>query len=611
MKKLTLLLIGLLSGYVMQAQEKVTPFNEAPFWSKNAVWYQIFVERFNNGDQNNDPKPENIDIPPIGQIAPANWTLSSWTGNWYDQPGWEAGRSFGDVSLYRRYGGDLQGVLNKLDYLRDLGVTALFMNPLNDATSSHKYDARSYHHIDVNFGPDPVGDNKIIANENPADPLTWKWTAADKLFLQFVTEAHKRGMKVIMDFSWNHTGVMFWAWQDILKNQSKSAYKDWYEIKSFDNPSTVENEFAYTGWAGVNSLPEVRKVNISTKRISGQPYEGNINEGAKEHIMAATRRWFAPDGIQSQGIDGMRLDVADQVGLGFWRDFRAAVRKINPEAYLVGEIWWEEFPDKLMNPAPYTAGDIFDGVMFYQVYKPARYFFAKTDFNIDAKQFKDSLEFQWNRLDKDKRYAMMNVSSSHDAPRLLTDFYNTNKYKFKASAKDNPLYKTGKPDGGTYQRLKLYLVHLFTTIGSPQIWNGEELGMWGGDDPDSRKPLWWPGLSFKNETRNNYQSGINEYDKVGFNVHQFNWYKKLIQIRRENPVLSTGDIKFLIAEGGKLAYSRYDSGSEIIVYFNMEPKSQVFELPAASEYINLLTNRKINNGTLKLNTLEAAILKKL
>jgi cyclomaltodextrinase len=116
----------------------------------------------------------------------------------------------------------------------------------------------------------------------------------------------------------------------------------------------------------------------------------------------------------ANGVDGFRLDVADHIGLGFWRDYRKMVRSTQPEAYLVGEIWWEQWPDRLMNPVPYTHGDVFDAVMFYQVYRPARYFFAKTDFEIDAPAFRDSLQFQWSRLAKENRYAMMNVSSSHD-----------------------------------------------------------------------------------------------------------------------------------------------------------------------------------------------------
>jgi cyclomaltodextrinase len=177
--------------------------------------------------------------------------------------------SFGDMVQYRRYGGDLQGVLNKLDYLHELGVTALYLNPINDAPSLHKYDPRYYHHVDVNFGPDPVGDNAIIAGENPNDPTTWKWTAADKLFLKLIQEVHKRKMKIILDYSWNHTGTTFWAWQDILRNQEKSIYKDWYAIKTFDNPATVENEFDYHGWLEIKSLPEIKKVNITTERKIG------------------------------------------------------------------------------------------------------------------------------------------------------------------------------------------------------------------------------------------------------------------------------------------------------------------------------------------------------
>ena len=115
--------------------------------------------------------------------------------------------------------------MERLDYLQDLGVTALYLNPLNDAPSLHKYDARNYHHIDRNFGPDPRGDERRTAAEDPADPATWTWTAADSLFLALVREIHRRGMRVIMDYSWNHTGITFWAWQDVLKNQRSSPLR--------------------------------------------------------------------------------------------------------------------------------------------------------------------------------------------------------------------------------------------------------------------------------------------------------------------------------------------------------------------------------------------------
>ncbi|MGZ3752028.1 MAG: alpha-amylase family glycosyl hydrolase, partial [Mucilaginibacter sp.] len=343
------------------AQRIKTAFNSPPLWAKHAIWYEIFVERFYNGDHLNDPKPRNINIPPVNVVAPKNWAITPWTHNWYaSEPWFDPTKTFNENVTLRHYGGDLQGVLDKLDYLQDLGVNALFFNPINDAPSLHKYDARHYHHVDVNFGPDPVGDNKIIAAEKPNDPATWKWTSADKLFLKLVTEVHKRKMRIILDYSWNHTGTTFWAFQDILKNQSKSPYKDWYAIKSFEDPLNPLSKFAYDGWIGIDSLPEIRKVDITTERRTGHPYEGDINEGAKKHIFDVTSRWLAPDGDKSKGIDGFRLDVADHIGLKFWRDYRKHVRSVKPDAYLVGEVWWEDFPEKLMDPAPYTNGDIFD-----------------------------------------------------------------------------------------------------------------------------------------------------------------------------------------------------------------------------------------------------------
>jgi len=544
--------------------------------------------------------------------TPKNWTVTPWTWNWYEQEDWakQNGKSFETNLQYRRYGGDLQGVLDKLDYLSTLGITAIYINPINDAPSLHKYDARNYHHVDVNFGPDPVGDNKIMAQENPEDPSTWKWTSADKLFLKLIKEVHKRGMKIIVDYSWNHTGVEFWAFQDILRNQANSKYKDWYDIKSFDDPNTPENEFSYVGWLNNQSLPEIKKVNITTKRVAGLPYEGNINEGAKQHIFAVTKRWLAPDGIIEDGIDGYRLDVADQIPMGFWRDYRKFVKNINPEAYLVGEIWWEKWPDKLMNPAPYESGDVFDAVMFYQAYRPARSFFAINNLEIDAKQFKDSLEFQWNRLKTPFRYAEMNVNATHDSPRLLSCFENPGKYKYMAKPNDDSTYITGKPRAGTYQRVRLYLVHQFTSIGSPAIWNGDEMGMWGSDDPDCRKPLWWTNYTFDPETRTNFQKKPKTYDKVAFNQQHFDFYKKLIRIRKENPVLMDGKLEFIKAEGKTLSYKRYDSVNEIIVLFNLESTGKSFELPGNHNYTNLLDNSSVKGKTFSLQPLTAAILRR-
>ncbi len=223
-----------------------------PAWSRDAIWYQIFVERFRNGDPSNDPTPHDIEgvtdePPPDGwQPTPGPGLVSA------GALGPATGKDFYGTVQSRRYGGDLQGVMDRLDYLQDLGVTALYFNPVNDAPSLHKYDARNYHHIDRNFGPDPRGDEARMAAEDPPDPATWSWTAADSLFLALVREVHRRGMRIIMDYSWNHTGITFWAWRDVLANQRASRFADWYEIERFDDPATPDtSEFAYQGMGRV------------------------------------------------------------------------------------------------------------------------------------------------------------------------------------------------------------------------------------------------------------------------------------------------------------------------------------------------------------------------
>ncbi len=538
-------------------KKETLAFDQPPEWAKTAVWYQIFVERFRNGDAKNDPTLETVKGS-WPHKKPKNWQIFNWTSDWYQQTEWEkeSGKDFYTTVQMRRYGGDLQGVLDHLDYIQSLGVNALYFNPLNDSPSLHKYDARNYHHIDINFGPDPKGDAEIIASEDPNDKDTWKWTSADKLFLKVIEEAHKRGMKVVLDYSWNHTGSEFWAWRDIKQNQEKSIYKDWYLIDSFKTDST---DFQYRGWANVKELPELTKTNVENRK-HGHPYDGNIPDPIKNHIFAVSKRWLAPDGDLSKGIDGYRLDVADQVPMDFWRDYRKFVRSINPETLLVGEIWWEEWPDKLMDPRPYL-GDIFDIVMHYQQYVPAREFFAKAYGYGGAEKFKSSIEKTQNGISDNVLQSMMAMSASHDAPRLLTSFYNKNN-QYKVINKN---YKKGKPDEETYERVQLYLAHQYTFVGAPQIWNGDEMGMWGSDDPDCRKPLWWNDMVFDKET--DLENKKTLYD-VGFNQNLHDFYRKLIQIRNENPVLATGNLEFLIAEGDLLTYKRFDSENEIIILFN-------------------------------------------
>lgn len=605
MKKYTLLFLflSLMSASCKKETKEATINTDVPEWAQTAIWYQIFVERFNNGDPNNDPTLESIKGS-WPDDKPANWKISNWTGDWYENE-YPQYPFYTSVQM-RRYGGDLQGVIDKLDYIQDLGVNALYINPLNDAPSMHKYDARNYHHVDINFGPDPKGDLEIIASENPNDPSTWKWTSADKLFLKLIEESKKRGIRIVLDYSWNHTGTEFWAWKDLVKNQEKSPYADWYMVDSFDDPSTPENEFKYTGWAGVPSLPELKKVDVVNRPSHGKPYEGNMQPDVKKHIFDVTRRWLAPNGDVSKGIDGYRLDVADQVPMGFWRDYRKEVRSINPEALLVGEIWWQTWPDTLMDTRPYVVGgDIFDIVMHYQQYKPARAFFAKTSEYRGAAALQFSLDSVFQGLSEKTAHSMMHMSASHDAPRLLTSFYNKGKYKYKVKPSDDSLYKAGKPDEETYKRVKLYLAHQYTFVGAPQIWAGDEMGMWGADDPDCRKPLWWQGMTFTDESSNPLASKKEKF-KVGFDDELHAFYKQLIAIRKNNPVLSTGKLEYLKAEGDILVYRRSDSQSIIDIYFNNSNDTQ--QIKAYKPGKSMLTNREVT-GEVNLQPLSFEIVK--
>lgn len=603
------------------AQENIhteQSFNDVPEWSKSAIWYQIFIERFRNGDFSNDPTSEDINGAYPG-FVPENWKTSEWTSDWYkhddyfkdvlskkDKRGFEIS-NFNQLVQLRRYGGDLQGVMEKMNYIDELGVNAIYFNPLNDAPSLHKYDARNWRHIDPTLGPNPKHDKEIIASENPIDPSTWKFTTADSLFLRIIDEFHKRGIKVILDYSWNHTGKTFWAFQDIMKKGKDSEFSDWFWIEQYDDPNTPENEFNYQGWLNIPDLPEIKE----TVRHIIPPvksFEGDIfSEQVKEHIFNITMRWLDPngDGNSNDGVDGFRLDVAAEVPLGFWRDYREVVRSVNPDAYLIGEVWWEDFPDKLLDPKPFLEGDVFDAVMNYRWYRSARHFFNQSPNKIKVSEFIDSLNSYVSNLRKQNQYSMMNLTSSHDVPRVSTSLYNRNKYKYNASALADSNYKINKPDEKTYETLNMILVHQFTYVGAPHIWAGDEMGMWGSDDPDTRKPLIWNDMEFEDETHHplNIKRPV---DKVRFNFELNEFYKMLIKIYKENSELALGDLQFLVVddENEVLAYTRFMDNYETIAVFNTsESKKEIeFSVKHSGVYKNLLDNEKLisNNNKLKI-----------
>jgi glycosidase len=558
---------------------------DVPAWSKDVVWYQVFVERFRNGDPSNDPTPADM-VGSWPHMQPEGWAPTSWTQDWYRQEPWAeaTGQPFYWTVQLRRFGGDLQGVIDRLDYVQDLGVTALYLNPINDAPSLHKYDARNYRHIDRNFGPDPEGDAALMETEDPVDPATWQWTAADSLFLALVDEVHRRGMRIIVDYSWNHTGVEFWAWKDVLEKQEASPYADWYEVDSFDDPATPDtSEFSYSGWAGVPDLPEWRKVGRPEGVRSG-PVPGTLVEGVRQHVFNVTRRWLDPngDGDPTDGVDGFRLDVAEIVPLDFWREYRRVVREMNPEVYLVGEVWWEDWPERMFDPAPWLQGDVFDAVMNYRWYEPTRRFFADAPPRLRASGLVHAMDSIAAGIPQAHLKAMMNLTASHDSPRFGTSIYNPGRYKHRVNPREKADYRIDRPDRRAREIQEMILVKQFTYIGAPHIWYGDEVGMWGGDDPDPRKPMVWADLEYENELTHP-MGGSRRSDRVAPDIRLRGVYRELIGLRKDHMRLFVdGDLTWLVADDANslLAYRRALGDQRAIIAFNASDDLQELEVEA-------------------------------
>lgn len=539
-----------------------TPIEMAPQWAKEVVWYQIFPERFRNGDSGNDPTLDDM-AGGWPYKRPENWQLHPWTSDWYKLQPWETttGEGFYWETGLRRYGGDLQGVMDKLDYLQDLGITALYFNPLFEAPSLHKYDATMYHHIDNNFGPDPQGDRAIWAQEDPADPATWQWTSADSLFLRLIGECHRRGIRVIIDGVFNHVGNTFWAFQDVVQNQQNSPYADWFIINAWDDPETPDNEFDYAGWYGVRDLPEIRED------------ENGLVSGFREHVHAIVRRWMDPngDGDPSDGIDGWRLDVAEMVSKNFWRDFRKWVRDINPEAYLTGEVWWEDWPNnKIFNAAPWLQGDVFDAVMNYRFAQATKQFIIDQNDQIAPSAFVEKIMAVHRDYPEDKVYALQNLMDSHDVDRLASQIVNPDRwYDHGAHPGQNPDYDIRRPNAEERLRQNLIIAIQMTMPGAPMIYYGDEAGMWGGDDPDCRKPMVWPDMTYEPEAAHPLGKE-RPVDPVFFENEVFDWYKKMIAIRNGHNVLALGDIEFFHVDDSTrtLGYRRSLDGTTMYIILN-------------------------------------------
>jgi len=534
-----------------------------PQWAKHVVWYQIFPERFHNGDPSNDPRVSDIvGADPAEQ--PVAWRVHPWGSDWYELQDYE--QENGEPELWkhllrRRYGGDLQGVIDKLDYLHELGITAIYLNPVFDSPSLHKYDAASYHHIDPNFGPDPAGDRRLIAAEDPLNPARWVWTQADELALRLIREAHRRDIRIIFDGVFNHMGVNSFAFRDLQAKQRASAYKDWFTVFSF-NDSSTGSEFDYQGWFGIKSLPEFRED------------ENGLVAGPRDYVFAATRRWMNPKGLGSEhGIDGWRLDVAYNVHHNFWKDWRKLVKSINPEAYLTAEI-----VDTPENVRPFLLGDEFDGEMNYNfAFTAAEFFFNPPASSITASEFDEELAVMRTLYPPGVAYVTQNLFGSHDSNRIgshivnrgIGNFRDWGTYFGTSKAADNESYDVSKPTDADIRLQKLFVVFQMTYVGAPMIYYGDEVGMWGANDPDDRKPMLWPHIEYDDEVF--LANGERRMaDSVEINDELFSHYKKLIRIRNLYPALRTGSFETTITDNSRniYGYTRAISNEFVIVLLN-------------------------------------------
>ncbi len=416
---------------------------QSPEWVKKSLFYQIFPDRFFNGNKKTDPE---------NALSPDNLPSSD-----------------------SYYGGDLDGIIQKIDYLKKLHINALYLNPIFEAPSPHKYDTADYKKIDPHFGTLEV-------------------------FHKLIKALEENYMNLILDGVFNHTGTQFFAFKDLEKNGASSRYKDWYIVKNF--PLIEKGKPNYECWWGFPSLP---KLNMQNPEV-------------KSYILEIAGNWL------KRGASGWRLDIPNEIDHSFWKEFRSAVKSINPEAFLAGEIW--------QNGSQWLKGDEFDSVVNYRFRDACVEFFARK--KMSAENFVIELGRQLFDYPMQANFVMLNLLSSHDTPRF---------------------YSIVEKD---INRLKLAVAFQFTFLGIPMIYYGEENGMEGGHDPDNRRFMEW------NEEK---------WDK-----DVLNFYKTMIRIRMDNHVLSDGDIRFFFSQESVIGFERFNHFDKLTIFINNSEKNIQIDL---------------------------------
>lgn len=511
------------------------PGFHTPEWAKNAIWYQIMVDRFRNGSATNDG-PNTRD----------------WKQEWYEPSAWEGqdGQTFYNHFVFKRQcGGDLQGLRQQLPYLKSLGVNALYLLPVFQAESNHKYNATNYLHIDERIGAG--GDYRAAeSKEDLLDPKTWTFNASDREFLVFLKEAKKMGFRVIIDGVWNHVGTAHPAFRDVREKGQSSRFADWFSVKSW-------KPFDYEGWFGFGELPTFRK----------SDEHGLASESVRKHIYEVTRRWMDPDGDgdPSDGIDGWRLDVANEIPMPFWHDWCTFVRSINPDAYITGEIWHRA--------DPWLDGKSFDAVMNYEFAKPSIRWALDRKNKLSVSELDAKLAELRLAYPTEITYVMQNLLDSHDTDRVVSMALNPDReYNNLNREQEVQTYDASKPGEEHYRRVRLLALLQMTYVGAPMIWYGTEVGMWGSGDPNNRKPMLWKDLE--------------PYGVPGENAvmaDQLDFYRRVIALRNAHPALRTGSFRTILTDDAQDAwvFLRELDGEQVLVALNAGDKAATVDLPAS------------------------------
>ncbi|MFC0180920.1 glycoside hydrolase family 13 protein [Thorsellia kenyensis] len=393
-----------------------------PTWCKSAIWYQIFPERFANG------RPE---ISPIG-VKP-----------WGTPP-----------TMTNFMGGDLFGIIDKLDYIQDIGFTGIYLCPIFTAKANHKYDTIDYFNVDPAFG----GNEALKA---------------------LVSEAHKRGIKIMLDAVFNHSGALFPKWLDVVEKGEQSEYKDWFWIKEFPvYPDKPRSEWDY--W----DLPYETFSNVAE-----MPKLNTENAACRQYLLDIGTYW-----VREFDIDGWRLDVSNEVDHHFWRDFRQAVKSIKPDCYILGEIWHDG--------NAWMKGDQFDALMNYPLTNAINYFIASQ--TINSAQFRQLVDQNRLNYPRQANEVMFNLLDSHDTDRIISVCQ------------------------GNKQRAMLAYILLFLQPGAPCVYYGGEIGLDGAKTEEyegARKCMPWNendhDLQLKSLLKKLITLRKNEAD---FHLQDVTWY---------------------------------------------------------------------------------------